>query len=801
MIKKRLRIILFFLVFVILLLVGTRDVGATCSDPNCQVSGSSGAWCANIANLDTNCNHDPYHDGCSDPSSCYERTKVVNIDLCGSCSPDTPDCVWTTFWNASCGSCCGCTGSGCASLPKRFNGTISANDTADHRWTPDGSGCLAPTGVGVACSGGVCASIDAWNCDAYGGYFDATASRGDQAVSVALTPATGYVCNTWQIIDTSNNSVVNNGTGCTATITSNPDNWSRTIQFSMLKLVPLACTITGPAQVTLGNSATYNVTATGSNLDKTQIFSSPVNSRSWAQLGTDCATGNCTMATTFNTPGKKFVSCNAYASTLSQQCTGNPWCSGFSNDTNPSGFPNATPQIACAGWTDCGANDVITTCVEGGPYVSAWDTWGGCRSGVYDRFRSRSCTEDCGGNLCQAYFADPANCPTGGNCSASLTGSTWTQIEVQNCTGNISGTFFDASDLAACPADPQTLAPGLKINGGRISAVGTASYNAVTDVNGHYSLAVRSPDTYALTAVPPAPFVATPKFSCQGQSAVLAGSPVGCDTQPCETSTNDFGFWRTYSGWWQAVGGGVYGGTGITSNIPGSLPANQRYLILADANGQDGLAAYLSGSINLGTYPGLTVSPSGWNTNSGYGGDRQDYSYWMGKLGFYTKTAWDGSGKPVYSPGTNDYQIYTYGTGTETITINFSPAAGEKVLYLINGNVNVTGNVTVPKTAGNPAFLAVIAKGTITFASNVTNAQGLWVGKNIAIASTGNQATENQFVGEGSFVGWDSISMTRDRGATNNSAPAEKFVFRPDLLVNAPEPMKVANTIFRLETP
>ncbi|MBI2326323.1 hypothetical protein HYU91_02960, partial [Candidatus Collierbacteria bacterium] len=54
-----------------------------------------------------------------------------------------------------------------------------------------------------------------------------------------------------------------------------------------------------------------------------------------------------------------------------------------------------------------------------------------------------------------------------------------------------------------------------------------------------------------------------------------------------------------------------------------------------------------------------------------------------------------------------------------------------------------------------------------------------------------------QFVGNGSFVGWNSISLSRDQGGANNTIPAEKFTFRPDLLINAPESMRMAKYIWR----
>jgi len=393
-------------------------------------------------------------------------------------------------------------------------------------------------------------------------------------------------------------------------------------------------------------------------------------------------------------------------------------------------------------------------CNEGGPY------YGACTAPTYTR-------------------------PVTYDCQAATT---------QACAGTITGTFFDASDLSACPADPSTLDPSLKVGGGSITATSASiSYNGLTAADGRYTIAgVRSPDTYNLTVNPGGAYVPAAKFSCQGTSATLTGQ--------AESFTRDFGFWKVYGGWYQGVGGGIYGGSGITSNIPGTVAAADRYLIDQDAGGRDGLAYYKSGTINLGTYPNITVSETGWNANSGYSGDNQDYNYWLAKMGIYTKTVWNGTDDPtsIYVGGVDNYQIFSH---TGDVTFNYSPAAGQRMIFLVNGNVTVNGNITVPKVAGSPSFLAIIASGTITFNSNVTSAQGLFVGNAINVASTGDTATEVRFSGEGSFVGWSSISLNRDRGVTNNTASSEIFTYRPDLLINAPDPMKVSSTVFRLETP
>jgi len=172
-----------------------------------------------------------------------------------------------------------------------------------------------------------------------------------------------------------------------------------------------------------------------------------------------------------------------------------------------------------------------------------------------------------------------------------------------------------------------------------------------------------------------------------------------------------------------------------------------------------------------------------------------NYEYYTTKMTMFDKTEWDGSGKPVYGPGSNGYEIYTY---TGDVTIDFTVSSGEKMVFMIDGNVMVNNDNVIVPVGGH---LTVISSGTVTFASNVTQAQGWWLADTINIASTGDTATEVQFNGEGTFVGWDNFSFNRDRGLTNNSEPAETFVFRPDMVVNAPDALKLSKYQFQEVAP
>ena len=335
---------------------------------------------------------------------------------------------------------------------------------------------------------------------------------------------------------------------------------------------------------------------------------------------------------------------------------------------------------------------------------------------------------------------------------------------------------------------------GLGISGAGVAAASASiTYNATTNTNGQYSISARSPSTYQLTINPPSDFVTAPKLTCQGSSLTLTGQG--------ESATRNFGFLRIYGGWWQVINGSAFGAAGVKSVIPGTMSVANRHLILTNASGTDGIAYYKSGTLNLGNYPGNTVSVAGYNANSGYDGDPANYDYFKVKMATFDKTVWNGLGQPVYNGGANNYQIYT---STGDVTINWSPAAGERVIYLINGNVIVSGNITVPTSS--PTFLAVIANDTITFNTNVTRVDGWWVGNSLNFPCVDTSPadaicdeTDVQFVGQGSFIGYNSITLARDQNIINNSQPSQKFIYRPDLMVNAPEPFYVSKFIWRYQ--
>jgi hypothetical protein len=132
---------------------------------------------------------------------------------------------------------------------------------------------------------------------------------------------------------------------------------------------------------------------------------------------------------------------------------------------------------------------------------------------------------------------------------------------------------------------------------------------------------------------------------------------------------------------------------------------------------------------------------------------------------------------------------------------NLNVSAGSfgtsSVVVFVKDNLTISGNVTVD----DGGYVAFIVDGNISIEPSVSLVEGVYISDGtIAVQSNKTDptdlGTDVQFVGEGIFVGWAGVGLKRDLGEDtdgggpdqgNNDMPAEKFVYRPDLVLNAPE--------------
>ncbi len=358
-----------------------------------------------------------------------------------------------------------------------------------------------------------------------------------------------------------------------------------------------------------------------------------------------------------------------------------------------------------------------------------------------------------------------------------------------NSAATLEGYVFDSSDLTSCPATPANTGIG-----NAVVLEAPQGLADTTDANGFYRFNdLNSKQLHSLSFGIAGYMDTSPEFNCfTNYNAISIGVSE-------TTKIASFGFVKIYGGWWRAIGGISYAKNGMTSLIPKTMPAAEKYMFLSDTNGNIGMPMVDLGSINVGTSPNVAINSSMLMTSgTRYRGDRQDFEYFLNKLSNYDKTT---VGAPAlgfnnfagYNEGAFDYQILRVSGNVNNYKASVLP--GQKLLILVDGSVTITENLSVPKVAGNPSFLGIIASGTINFASNVTHAQGWFLADTISIAADNS----NQFIGEGSFVALDGFSFNRDRGVLNNTTPAEEFVSRADLIINAPEPLRFSLGEVKLE--
>ncbi len=498
----------------------------------------------------------------------------------------------------------------------------------------------------------------------------------------------------------------------------------------------------------------------------------------------------------------------------------NPPCCSADVTVTPTSTLTPTPTVcvgSCAGKV-CGQdNGCGTACPNTGA-----TTWGAYSPSTWCGTVTRTSYNSCGGSrTITSTCTECGPTVTRSTCNATTHTRTVTAnyncsadtVVTEDCTGEIRGTLFDATNLSSCPSfDPSTgyligVDTTLTANN---RTFGFADQNntsphpwsplttAQTNSSGNYSVRVYAPTTYTydFSSFSDIYVVSSgPKLTCTSTTAVVPGSSTGCTTQPCSIVNNmSFGFERYWGGWWQVVGAGVHGQNGLKSSIPNSYPSEQS-LILGDgtAANRSGVASYGT-LVNemLGINPSAKVSTNLWQVQSSYQGSRYDHDYFNQQFKKYIVTTWNGSDSIVYNDGGRGYQIFKV-TGDVT-SFSYNPTGTEKVIFLVDGNVTVSSNITVP----SGAYLALLSSGDISFSTSVTRADGWYLANNINVRCTDANTdltcdrTDVQFLGNGSFVGWQGVNLSRDRGATLNQAgPAEKFTYRKDLYENAPEPMKI----------
>jgi len=279
---------------------------------------------------------------------------------------------------------------------------------------------------------------------------------------------------------------------------------------------------------------------------------------------------------------------------------------------------------------------------------------------------------------------------------------------------------------------------------------------------------------YTVSASPPA------GWSIQGYCTsdnipVSGGSLTLSDSQIVNV------YLRSYtSTWWQAVGADVRAeGGGIESLIP--LSATNPYLLIDGINIKHGVAQ-ATGIIDLGTQvtdpDNLAADSDDWGAeNVGLWGDKTfNYDFWIKKL------------SDKLQPYTDSLTSGLWQKTGEDITFAEQTING-KVFLITDGKVIINGDITVSQGSS----LVVVSQGDIEISPDVSNLQGYYISDGTIKTGHTSGGDTNQLVVEGGLIGIAGVTLERNFSSDrNNIDPAEQFVFRPDILANINDDLKVS---------
>ncbi len=410
--------------------------------------------------------------------------------------------------------------------------------------------------------------------------------------------------------------------------------------------------------------------------------------------------------------------------------------------------------------TPCGGSKTEatgSTCNECGPSYGAWGSCSGSPAS-----KSRTLTWDC-----QAPTSESTSCYGTIQARALRVGSADTSCAtVKASTTAVAPTTFTFSPSS--PSQPSG------------TQTDTSYVTFGSALGGTYTLMETPPSDYVLRR---ACYVKTSEgVTYEGLSATLS-VPIDGDT-----TTWDLGY-TLGKAWFQAQGGDVYGATNVQSYAGPS--ASPRVIVADGAGGYPGIVSYgssydfESSVTNAGE---TVVSATNWLVNETFSTMDFYTTFWR-RFGGPTTVDYDNTAASLSQPASRATPYLVSGPlGTQG---NWNIPDGEKLIFLVDGNITINGTITTTGT-GMAVF---ITNGNITIASSVGVApasstpvvEGMYIANGSFNTGTSSSGVE-RFVGKGNFVA-GSFNLQRDLGDDNASISPELFIWDPKILVHMPQAM------------
>lgn len=309
----------------------------------------------------------------------------------------------------------------------------------------------------------------------------------------------------------------------------------------------------------------------------------------------------------------------------------------------------------------------------------------------------------------------------------------------------------------------------------------------------------------------------------------VCGDEMCTGFESCLTCSSDCGNCVLESGSWWQVRGGLVGsntesGVAIKSKVPVQTctpPNCDPSLMAGDWSGGEDSAGYvltLGGSlkVNGGVTSGSTnIYSIGTGQSRFY--EFYEYFYRLADFGLNPgddfSSNYNNAPKPIFSAD----KVAYYRNGDLTIGSPWSVSSNENYLIFVNGNLylaDLDGSSDSLLNVEPGGFLGFVVKnnlyieeslGNSDLNNTTANVEGVFVvNGQIEVQSRGLSAGgDDRFIGEGTFIGWQGVSLERDfddgagRAEENEDKPTELFVYRPDFMVNLPDLLRNSPQIWQ----
>jgi hypothetical protein len=348
-------------------------------------------------------------------------------------------------------------------------------------------------------------------------------------------------------------------------------------------------------------------------------------------------------------------------------------------------------------------------------------------------------------------------------------------LKVWDCLVDVSGSLYDGSSGQTCNntgftdlVDEGAGFSSLLYNGSSTADVAMtpilpASYGTSNLVWGYYYLplfnggSISHPDgslnvSARLTRLID---IGTGSTYCPVNSEFIIGTNISPYSINPEVKV-DFSFIRSQEGWFQVSGAGVKAKSEIGSGVPTTADVLIKALTIPSAMADNGL-------VSFSTYNNI----NGNNNDTDYGISN---NWWINR-------STNNSTTYSYQHFYNNFFV-NKSIGETGINWDSKPSEG---LYFVNGNLNIDSDLTLDPGK----FLMVVVRGSITIAETVNRLDGIYVADG---GITASGFSDTQLVINGMLYSRNNIRLSRSYASKilNNTLPATKVNYRPDLIFNMP---------------